>query len=57
MGTEGELSGDEAITDPLRGMVTCMDSMIAMILELSQKVHGQDKAVVEKTGIPLTSLS
>ena len=34
-------------------MANHMDSMIAMIVELSQKVHGQDKAAVEQTGIPL----
>ena len=34
-----------------------MDSMMAMILELSQKVHGQDKAAAEQTGIHLTRLS
>ena len=57
MGTEEELSGDEALTDPLQGMANCLDSMMSMILELSQKVHGPDKAAVEQLGFPLTSAS
>ena len=52
--TEGEFTGDVALTDPLQVMANCLGSMI---LEVSQKVHGPDKAVEEQMFIPLTSLS
>ena len=48
--TEEEFKGDAAITAPLQGMADCMDKMMAMILELSQKVHGQDKAATGQMG-------
>ena len=55
--TEEELTRDELLTDPLQGMAKCLDNMMAMLLELSLKVHGMDKAATEQTGIPPTSLS
>ena len=55
--TKEELTGDETISDPLQGMANRMDSMMAMILELSQKVHGHDMAVAEQMGFPLTNPS
>ena len=42
-----------ALTGPLQCMPNNMDNMMAMALELSQKVHGLEKEVAEKTGIPL----
>ena len=57
MVAEEEFSGDEALTDPLQGMTNCMENMMAMIFELSQKVHSTDKAAAEQMGIHLTSLS
>ena len=55
--TEEECTGDAAHTGSLQGMVNCVDNMMAIILELSQKVHGPDKTAAEKTGIHLTSTS
>ena len=53
--TEEGLTSDEALTDPLQGMANCLDNMMTMLLELSLKVHGMDKAAAEQTRIPLTS--
>ena len=43
--------GDKALTGPLHGMTDRMDNMMVMILELSHKVHGQDKAVLDQANI------
>ena len=48
--TEEESKDDEGLVGPLQGTADHMDSMMAIILELFQRVHGQDKAVAEKLG-------
>ena len=45
--TEVEFMGDEALSGPLQDMADHMDNMMVMILELSNKVHGQDKVVLD----------
>ena len=38
----------DVLPDPSHGMASCLDTMMTMILELSQKVNGQDEAVHEQ---------
>ena len=45
--TEVEVTGDEALSAHLQGMVHWMDNMMATILELSQNNHGQDTPMAE----------
>ena len=53
--TEEKFTRDVVLTGPLQGMANHMDNMMAIILELSQKVHGQDTVVAEQICTPLTS--
>ena len=45
MVTEKQFMDYGVLPDPLHGMASCLhlDTMIAMIMEFSQKVHGQDE--------------
>ena len=55
--TEEQFMEDEALSDPLRGMASCLDTMMAMILELPPNVNGQDNVLLELEDTPGTSLS
>ena len=52
--TEDEYMGDEAMVDPLQGIVNQMDSMMDMILELANKVNCQ-RVPEEEMGSSTTS--
>ena len=54
---EEQFMANEALTEPLLGMAFRLDTMMAMILELSQKVNGQTEAVYQQEDTPSTSLS
>ena len=50
---EDEATHDEALSGPLQGIVHPMNNMMAMILELPQKVHDQDTPAAEQITAPL----
>ena len=49
---EEQFMDDEALPDPSHGMATHLDTMMAMILQLSHNVNGQDEAVHEQEDTP-----